>query len=89
MALAFEEDPKSQNTAEDFDWELVLAFIGAKKTNEPDFQQLFRRILDNPGHKHFRLAHQIDSLYDLTPIRAVGTEPATPPYVFPKEEGER
>lgn len=51
----------------DKNWLLVLAYIGAKRTHEPEFRELFERMVQE-GHQQ---ARTLSMLYDFTPIRAV------------------
>lgn len=50
---------------QDAEWQLVLAYIAAKRTHEPAFRELFDRMLHR-GHPKIKV---LDMLYDFTVIR--------------------
>ncbi len=74
MALTWNEDETTNNGASD--WQLLLAYIGAKRTHEPAFQKLFQRMLSEEderfgSHPYQRQARALNALYDFTPLRSV------------------
>lgn len=52
------------------EWLLLLAYIGAKRTLEPTFQQLFQSILENPTHAYYSEAHKLEMQFDFRPLRS-------------------
>lgn len=60
----------SQPQNEIDEWLLLLAYIGAKRTLETDFQQLFHAILQNPTHAYYSQAHKLRMQFDFSPLRS-------------------
>lgn len=53
----------------DNDWLLLLAYIGAKRTSEPEFKVLFNKMLNDKKHRCHKLAKELEMRYDFTELR--------------------
>lgn len=65
MGLKFE---KSEDKEKHKTWKLILAYIGAKQTHDPAFQDLFNQVLNDAGHPWNRAVKTLSMLYDFTPL---------------------
>ena len=68
------------------DWLKILAYIGAKRTGEQKFKDLFNRILNEVNtqrkparHTYYEAASFLKDCYDFTPIRALDKKTAENP----------
>jgi len=52
------------------EWLKILAYIGAKRTHEPAFKILFKKVLDGSGHPYHQEATLLKEWYDFTPVPA-------------------
>ena len=51
------------------DWLLVLAYIGAQRTQTATFRKLFEKVLKDDKHPYHRQATTLSKMYDFTPLR--------------------
>lgn len=51
------------------EWLKILAYIRAKRTNEPAFKALFQKLLNQKSHKYHRQVSLINDLYDFPPTK--------------------
>lgn len=58
-------NPVKQNN----EWLKILAYIRAKRTNEPAFKALFQKLLNHKSHKYHRQASLINDRYDFPPTK--------------------
>lgn len=74
LILSLMKAHPNQTQSEIDEWLLLLAYIGAKRTLESGFKQLFQSILENPAHAYYSQAHKLKMQFDFSPLRSVNDE---------------
>lgn len=72
ISLKAEEERKDEKR----EWLLILAYIGAKQTQDAGFRTLFEKLLTDERHPYRRQAKMLSMLYDFTPLQAPSGEDA-------------